>query len=308
LIVLLCSSFSAQGAFFNIDQQEKHLMIACGLDLYLKKNDIDCADLKRGITTILYNKFINDFRVAYDPTHENPDWKESLPEVYQTFDNFKNNIQEICENGESACRTIKGGTYNRSRFQRKTCNTLCSTRTCKDLFTLSTCHAMSENQIDEQDICPPETVKNCLSKNIPNLETALRKRGWPQEWANIDEYWDHIFLGTAPEIAPGRTSLYRAEEIVAATVAIGGAVAVMAFLPSLIVVIAPGATAGIKYVKGQVKNLVVSQVSNAANKGLNYAGSEITTKAQKGGNIVKKDAKEFRDQWDSPTHGMMVDF
>ncbi len=306
LIVFLCS-FSAESsvfninrrAFFNITPLQKHELITCGLDLYLKKNEIDCADLKNGVTTTLYTKFVNDFRPAYDPQGENPDWKENLPLVYRTFDNFKSNIQEICEKGESACRIIKRESYNRKWHQINTCNALCNRNTCKDLFTLSICRAMSEGQIDEQDICPPQTIQNCLSKNIPNLESALAERGWPAEWVNIDEYWDHIFLATAPEIAKGKSVALRAAEIGGGALVVGGAaVAAMAFMPMLIGVVAPSATASINFVKGQVKNIVLKQASNVANKGFNYAQDE----AQKGADAAKRDVDAIRDRQSPPTY------
>ncbi len=319
-------SFSANGAFFNIDQQEKHLMITCAFDLFLKKigkkgnqeemdseyeedpqeepesspeNSFDCSHVTNTVTKGLYNRFINEIRNSYDPHKSDLDWKEKLPEVYQTFESFKQNIQTVCENGETACKQIQGGTYHRSRFQRKTCNSLCSQRTCRDPFTLSVCFAMSENQINDQDICPPDTVKNCLRANSSNLESLLANRGWPTGWANLEESWEHIFLATASDVAKGKSVGFRLLEIGGGTLALGGAIAAMAALPMIIAALAPVAPGAVKYVKGQAINLLRSQASNLANKGLNIAKNTAQQQGEKISNYAKNERPKLQDDWKS---------
>ncbi len=278
LVIILLYSIPSFGAFFNIDKTEKHELITCGFFLYLEANGMDCGHIEEEVQPNLYLKFISDLRKTYDPLSKDANWKDKLPKSYQTFEAFKENMIKVCGEGEAVCNRIKKG---KSFFLgRKKCNSFCSTRTCRDMFTLATCHAM-----DEYGVCPRNTVKNCLNNNRPKLEGLLQARGWPTEWDNLDENWTHIFLATAPETAKGASIGVRFVEI-------GGVAAVAAALPFVLPLAAPLVPAVSSFIKGQLKNLVTKEANNALNQGINVAQKDITTGTKKAETYVKNSSQD----------------
>jgi hypothetical protein len=248
IISYACPSFSA---FFNIRKAEKDELIQCGLYLYFQHNKITCPEIEEDVTVEIFDTFLKALRLSYDSEYKlegtstvqegsmstisEQEWVKKLPEAYQTYDAFKKNIGSFCKNGKSVCQKIQRETENRPMFQRKKCNTFCSANTCKDAFTMATCFAMSQsNALNNQPICPSDTVKRCLRKeNNLALVKTLALRSWPREWNDLEAHWDQVFFATATEPAKGKHIGLRMAQA-------GGVMGVVAALPFLMHAVIPG--------------------------------------------------------------------
>jgi hypothetical protein len=272
IALLIFPVASSHGAFWNLTQTEKNALAECVLYLYLHENNITCLDEKKAVTEEVYKQFLesaqknlgSEFapRVQAHPSH-----------AFENFDQFKKSIMEVCKKGPKACHYIYNKTQNTSKFQRKECNKYCSAKTCKDVFTLASCYALSAYTVEgkrkaegQSPICPLNTVRNCLKNRDASLKNMIDDRGWPRDWVDIKKNWGNLFFLTATEPAKGRHLGIRAAQA-------GTVLAVLAAMPFVIHAIWPALPMltvtwpkalawGKSFLSGQIQNIKLTASSD----------------------------------------------